>query len=1241
MANQQKRLFAQGGMNKDHDLSVFPDGDYRDARNVVFAEGIQGEGGVFRKLEGFANIVLEDPQGHLTSDNKKIIDAVVDSEEKFIYYLLAASNRATIVQHEISSGINLTIVPSYQHEGCTLADASLTTIGDMLYWNWIGAGRPMSWYIPRTFDDLGVNDIDWLHLALIKEFNPEPLQLEWIPVGGSDLANPLFSRFNFQFAARWVYDSGEKSVLSPYTWVLHGFSERAGVTFLKLLPEDYTLKDYRGLSEIEIYAKNGNSGIWRRCITVQISVLGDPSTTDANGRYTTNKVDWFGELFEALETETGAKQFDFIPIESKSLEVADNRVFLGNNLNDYENPNWNDIVITIVDGGKLNQAVSPNPITYLDITSGQPGNNNVVPLLVDQMGETPYFKDANKTNHLWAYPFSNASTYAVGVAYFDEWGRTRGVEKHGRFTTGFFDYPIIPKVTVQVDTNNIPTWAKTFQLCYTKSLDKSYFLEGFCSYIFFVWEDSLGEQHFSFEAANYNINQIEWIVFDMMGMIKADWRYTYQEGDRIRIWLGGSADDFGDYLIVAAEGNFVYAEYNGKFKVPTTVDGLNYFEIYTPTKNIEESNLIFFPDGQARPVGLLNAGVVYDWNGTDGLVEGELLPVGDSIWKLFSVPVYVKSPTLTTSIDEQSTGQVKIAQNGGAVVIGATNAHTNPVKINYNKEEINEEGGALGGGGTFFKFSGDWDANSVTVYLDFILQVEVIDKLAGGDNVDMQVHVLKNDVIIETALLSLGSIFDGGGVGGVTNGDLIDFPDVRSITFEGVDTNIDWDLVLDDEISIAFESVVNNATFQFTWLTLNQGSFYDISALVTTTIFTTVYDPTVGVKGEFTDCYLRQPSRIQGYTSWDRSLGKPLLAANNDPAVRKESEIRYGGKYITGSKINDGNAFGFLNVKELPLENGSITKLYRASKLVEEGSIMLAVTNNETHSIYINEQIITDSQGNELIQASSSVIGTVRLLKGEMGCVHPQSFARYRGKVFFWDDLTKTVVRYDQNGLSPISDAGMKSYFHNKAGAAVGFFDPFYETYNLSFTGSAETLSFSIRSNRWMSFYDFEPIKGVYLNDQMYLFEGVAGAIDKMYRSLEPGVFNNYFTPGTSKICSLVGVVSDLSPLIIQTVGLRMSGEFKKTGQPNELATDIIEVNITNNEGQATRMKSTKFMVDKNMVYGHVLRDFNSAGGLIDGRLMEGYANEVSIVFGDAIETKQIGISIASVGFIVSAGHLV
>ena len=84
---------------------------------------------------------------------------------------------------------------------------------------------------------------------------------------------------------------------------------------------------------------------------------------------------------------------------------------------------------------------------------------------------------------------------------------------------------------------------------------------------------------------------------------------------------------------------------------------------------------------------------------------------------------------------------------------------------------------------------------------------------------------------------------------------------------------------------------------------------------------------------------------------------------------------------------------------------------------------------------------------------SSGVIGTINVLKGSYGTIHPESAVEWMGAVYWFDANKGAVVRYDANGLFPISAYKMMNYFR-KVGqdsigglSVLGGFDPYHGEY--------------------------------------------------------------------------------------------------------------------------------------------------------------------------------------------------
>ncbi len=165
------------------------------------------------------------------------------------------------------------------------------------------------------------------------------------------------------------------------------------------------------------------------------------------------------------------------------------------------------------------------------------------------------------------------------------------------------------------------------------------------------------------------------------------------------------------------------------------------------------------------------------------------------------------------------------------------------------------------------------------------------------------------------------------------------------------------------------------------------------------------------------------------YNRWDNDGGKPNF-------ITKLGEVTLGGfwrwsnTYIPGTATNGLSTFEALNQTNVPEDCGSIQKLILTTKVQGEGDVMLAICTSETCSIYLGETQISDSTGaSQFFSASSGVVGTINVLKGNFGTINPEAVVAYRGLVL-WPDLNRgRYIQYSANGLDAISNYKMTRFW--------------------------------------------------------------------------------------------------------------------------------------------------------------------------------------------------------------------
>jgi hypothetical protein len=179
------------------------------------------------------------------------------------------------------------------------------------------------------------------------------------------------------------------------------------------------------------------------------------------------------------------------------------------------------------------------------------------------------------------------------------------------------------------------------------------------------------------------------------------------------------------------------------------------------------------------------------------------------------------------------------------------------------------------------------------------------------------------------------------------------------------------------------------------------------------------------------------------WQNWNTNIGRTNIVSDARPALKKTS-VYWSNVIVPGTQTNGMSTFDALDQTNLPIELNSIQKLQLVSKVESEGTVMLAIGEQETASIYLGEAQIIDNTGNSFLATSSGVIGNVNVMRGSFGTINPESVVRYMGNVYWFDANKGSVVSYSPNGLFPISSNKMMKYFRKVGQDVIGSGLKFY-----------------------------------------------------------------------------------------------------------------------------------------------------------------------------------------------------
>ena len=164
----------------------------------------------------------------------------------------------------------------------------------------------------------------------------------------------------------------------------------------------------------------------------------------------------------------------------------------------------------------------------------------------------------------------------------------------------------------------------------------------------------------------------------------------------------------------------------------------------------------------------------------------------------------------------------------------------------------------------------------------------------------------------------------------------------------------------------------------------------------------------------------------------------------------------YSGLYNSVTGVNNLNQFIQAEkiTKEVNPSYGSIQKLY------SRDSDLVTFCEDKTLKILANKDAVYNADGNPQLTANTNVLGQTIPFSGEYGISkNPESFASENYRAYFTDKTRGAVLRLSKDGLTPISEVGMRDWFKDnlkRANFIVGSYDDEKQEYNIALKNSID-----------------------------------------------------------------------------------------------------------------------------------------------------------------------------------------
>tara|TARA_R100001463_G_scaffold21995_2_gene52893 strand:+ start:205 stop:7854 length:7650 start_codon:yes stop_codon:yes gene_type:complete len=228
----------------------------------------------------------------------------------------------------------------------------------------------------------------------------------------------------------------------------------------------------------------------------------------------------------------------------------------------------------------------------------------------------------------------------------------------------------------------------------------------------------------------------------------------------------------------------------------------------------------------------------------------------------------------------------------------------------------------------------------------------------------------------------------------------------------------------------------------------------------------------------------------------DKGVKASMPLATTYEEERRSSGLIFSGIYNSTSGVNSLNQFIQAEpiTKDLNPINGSIQKLFARD------TDLVTFCENKVFKILAKKDALFNADGNTNVTSNQAVLGQSIPFSGEYGISkNPESFASESYRMYFTDKDRGAVLRLSRDGLTPISDQGMKDWFKDNmqhAKSLIGSYDNRDDQYNLTIETLNKktreekeyTLSYTEKKRGWESFKSFITQGGISHKNTYYTF---------------------------------------------------------------------------------------------------------------------------------------------------------
>ena len=357
----------------------------------------------------------------------------------------------------------------------------------------------------------------------------------------------------------------------------------------------------------------------------------------------------------------------------------------------------------------------------------------------------------------------------------------------------------------------------------------------------------------------------------------------------------------------------------------------------------------------------------------------------------------------------------------------------------------------------------------------------------------------------------------------------------------------------------------------------------------------------------------------------------------------KYNSIIYSNIFNPNAGVNGFNEFNMSQriTKDINPDYGSI------QALKTRDTDLITFTEDKVLRILANKDALFNADGNTNLTASDRVLGQAVPYVGDYGISrNPESLAVDQFRMYFTDKQRGAVLRLSRDGLTPISNVGMRTYFRDnlaKAKDLIGSFDIVNDEYNLTikFDPSQQdtdtTVAFNETNKGWVSFRSFVADTGLSVGGKYFTAKGSTVYEHHVDANIDGGVVNrntfyNAFSPShvTFVFNSASGSVKNFKTLNYEGTQAYQQGvnnySFTDINNQTNNYTDNSYSNITSATGNSPGALGWKASSIKTDLESGEVNEFTKKEGKWFGKICGEFNTSAPTVDESNISTQGLGV---------------